>query len=1164
MMAILYKYQILFVSLLLLAVVGTTNSIKINIDNNIKLDTVNGYQVGVGIYDVTGPAAETGMMGYAVPQQVTEGLHFRLRARAFAFMDSNGSRAVYVSVDACMIFQAVKLQVVQMLTDHFGPMIYNEDNVLLSGIHTHSGPAGYSKYALYGITALGFYQENFDVICNGIFQAILMAHNDLQPGSISVTQSTLYNSNINRSPNAYLNNPLEERLKYQDDVDKNITVLKIEDAAGSPIGAITFFAVHCVSMNNTNHLISGDNKGYASYMFEKYMNGNNTLPGFGGFVAAFGQSNEGDVSPNVNGPLCRDGSPCAPDSTCNGKNEGCYAEGPGKDMFDSTKIIGSNQFEKALEMFQSTNQMPISMAGINYRHSWLPITNITVYPPFTPTATPATTCRAAMGYSFAAGTTDGPGAFDFTQNDNSSTNPFWNFISKFIADPTEEQKECQSPKPILLDVGLTANLLMLTFLFKSIRQTKPIPWQPDIVPIQIITIGNIVLCAVPGEFTTMSGRRLREQIAGIIGNSLGADPIVLVAGLSNTYSGYIATYEEYQVQRFEAAATAYGPHTLGAYQQEFGKLAQSIVDKTLVPPGPPPRNMTGHTFFFLPPVIYDDAPGGRFGAVYQDVESTYQIGQNAPVQVVFYGANLRNNFMTQSSFLTVDYEEQPGKWTTVLNDGDWDTRLYWKMHDLSQSLITIEWFIGETFPVQPGTYRITHSGFAKPSALSDKRIPYYGESSTFQFKYLYFKMNSTNTMKFPSKEDIIARVDALQTESIEKLKQLVSFDSLLGNENEAQIYMHEIFNQMGLKVDRFQVDLEKIKHLPGFSPVNWSYDGKENVVGIHEPDPVPIEMKSKGATGKSLILNGHIDVVPTGRDALWSKHPFSPYVKDGRLYGRGSGDMKAGIMSFVMALRALKELGFVPASKVILQTVVEEECTGNGTLACLERGYKADGCIIPEPFPWIVTGQIGVVWCKVNVRGKPAHTLEMQAGINAIDAAMWNEKSKCHDLFKKFPHPLSFNLGQIQGGEWTSSVPCECSFELRAGFFPGQSCESIRKELTEVIEKAAKSKNIPFQIEWNGFQAEGSVMDPSSDLLQQLAETHKNVLNREVAYDPILCTTDCRFFDLYYGIPSTCFGPEANAIHGIDESVSLESYRDVTRVLACFIAEWCGLQPASI
>ncbi|KAM9991673.1 hypothetical protein ACTFIZ_005068 [Dictyostelium cf. discoideum] len=711
-----FKKLIILISLVIILL--SSNNIFIGstkipvIQKNVQPKDDSSYQIGAGIYDITGASAEVNLMGYANPLQVGAGIHFRQRARAFVFVDSNGNRAVYVSTDSCMIFQEVKIHVVKLLQDIFGPNVYTEANVLLSGTHTHSGPAGFSQYALYGITSLGFYKKNFDTICNGIVQAIVKAHKSVQPAKMFTETGELWNTNINRSPYAYDNNPEEEKAMYDSNVDKNMTVLRIEDMNGNPFAAISFFAVHCTSMNNTNHLISGDNKGYASYLWEKQVNGPGTS-GKGPFVAAFGQSNEGDVSPNTRGPTCRDGSPCDyKTSTCNGRNEECWALGPGKDgdMFESTQIIGGNQFNKALELF---NNASIQVSGpVQYRHSWVQFTNVSVEPPYNSGVDNATTCRGAMGYSFAAGTTDGPGAFNFVQSDNNTSgNPFWNFIGDFIAKPTPDQINCQSPKPILLDVGMV----------------EPIPWVPDVMPIQIVTIGQIVLVAVPGEFTTMSGRRLRNSVREIIGKSI-ENPIVLIAGLSNTYSGYVATFEEYQVQRYEGASTVFGPHTLGSYMQEFGKLAQSIVDGTTVPAGPTPRNLTGHTLFFLPPVIVDVAPDfDDFGEVSIDVNLSYSV--NETVSCVFYGGNPRNDFMIESSFLTIDLLTGTDQWTTVLDDGDWDTKFKWKMHDLGFSLITIEWVIAPD--TTPGTYRITHSGYAKKNPFSLTLTPYQGVSRNF-------------------------------------------------------------------------------------------------------------------------------------------------------------------------------------------------------------------------------------------------------------------------------------------------------------------------------------------------------------------------------------------------------------------------------------------------
>lgn len=146
---------------------------------------------------------------------------------------------------------------------------------------------------------------------------------------------------------------------------------------------------------------------------------------------------------------------------------------------------------------------------------------------------------------------------------------------------------------------------------------------------------------------------------------------------------------------------------------------------------------------------------------------------------------------------------------------------------------------------------------------------------------------------------------------------------------EPQDIMAGVFGSLGLTVDRFEVDLDAISHLPGFSPPLVNYSGRENVVGISRPTGT--------AKGRSLILNGHIDVVPPGNESAWTNPPFQPVVRDGRLYGRGAGDMKAGIVAYVAAMRALARLGYRPAADVFLQSVIEEECTGNGALACLHR-----------------------------------------------------------------------------------------------------------------------------------------------------------------------------------------------------------------------------------
>eukprot|EP01114_Cavostelium_apophysatum_P007011 TRINITY_DN1866_c0_g1_i1.p1 TRINITY_DN1866_c0_g1~~TRINITY_DN1866_c0_g1_i1.p1 ORF type:complete len:766 (-),score=167.78 TRINITY_DN1866_c0_g1_i1:1192-3147(-) len=648
-------------------------------------------------------------MGYAQEGQTGAGISFRLRARAFIFADPvTQNRIVFVSADSCMIFTGVKSGVVQKLQILYGGL-YTDDNVMLSGIHTHSGPAGYSHYIIYNLMSWGFQEGNYDTIVNGIVQAIQQAHEKLSTGgSIYMNSGELLDSNINRSPAAYLMNPAEERAKYQYDVDKLMTVLRLEDENGQELGMVNWFAVHGTSMNNTNRLVSGDNKGVASYLFEKYKNGASTLPGTGSFVAAFAQSNEGDVSPNTRGAFCDNGDPCEfAHSTCGGRSENCHGYGPGKTDFESTLIIGQKQFNKAVELYEkATTQI---VGTVNFIHTYVDMSNVTVNANFSGTGEDGYTCHGSLGDSFAAGTTDGPGDFNFVQGTNTSKNPLWNFIGSFLSDPTPQEIACQAPKQILLNTG---------------DVDFPSPWTPKILPLQIFQLGQLYIVGVPGEFTTMSGRRLRDTVQGVLESNGISNATVVIAGLSNAYSHYIATREEFGFQRYEGASTLFGPFTLAAYQQNYAALANALVNGESYPAGPTPPDLSNFKLDFLPGVILDAHPIGKgFGHINIDVESSYQGNQTATAQ--FWGASPRNDYRIQGTFLSVE-QSQNGSWTTILTDGDPETRFRWVRHGLAESLVTVEWDIPEG---TTGTFRLNTFGTSKD--LFGKLSPYQGTSSTF-------------------------------------------------------------------------------------------------------------------------------------------------------------------------------------------------------------------------------------------------------------------------------------------------------------------------------------------------------------------------------------------------------------------------------------------------
>lgn len=425
------------------------------------------------------------------------------------------------------------------------------------------------------------------------------------------------------------------------------------------------------------------------------------------------------------------------------------------------------------------------------------------------------------------------------------------------------------------------------------------------------------------------------------------------------------------------------------------------------------------------------------------------------------------------------------------------------------------------------------------------------------------------------KTRILSAVDARFDEQTDFLAELTAHPSTRGNEQSAQDCMAEALADRGYDVDRWQIDVDDISHLPGFSPVIGNYDDAVNVVGTR---------RAATQNGRSLILNGHIDVVPEGPLDMWDTPPYAPRVDDGWMYGRGAGDMKAGLVSNLYALDALRACGLAPAGDVFFQSVVEEECTGNGALACLQRGYRADAALIPEPFDEkLVTAQLGVIWFQVHLKGLPTHVAYAGSGANAIEAAIpliaalhqmedrWNGPDCRHSEYEHVHHPLNLNVGKITGGDWASSVPAWCVFDVRMGIFPGQDITEARREIEAVLTEAATTnrflRNHAPEVVYHGFHAEGYALAEDTSAAatgarDALAGAHRTVNGAGLDTLSITATTDARFFGLYADTPALVYGPKAEAIHGFNERVELESMRRVTQTTALFIAGWCGLEPA--
>jgi len=421
----------------------------------------------------------------------------------------------------------------------------------------------------------------------------------------------------------------------------------------------------------------------------------------------------------------------------------------------------------------------------------------------------------------------------------------------------------------------------------------------------------------------------------------------------------------------------------------------------------------------------------------------------------------------------------------------------------------------------------------------------------------------------PSDEAILAAVEKGFAAEVDFLKALVRIPSQRGAEGPAQDLYARACRDRGYATEVFPIDLDLIRQHPGFSPTTVDYTGMMNVVATHRP---------REEKGRSLILNGHMDVVPTGPAEMWSRPPYEPAVEGDWLFGRGAADMKAGLAANLAALDALARLGLQPAATVHVQSVTEEECTGNGALACMARGYTADAAIIPEPEDdRLVRANTGVLWFQVRVAGRPVHVREAGTGANAIEAtyrviaalrrleADWNARRHEHRHFGDLDHPINFNVGRIAGGDWASSVPSWCTIDCRIAIYPGIAAADAAREIEAAVAAAARDdtflSNTPPTVTFNGFFAEGYVLPEGTDAEKTLSRAHLAAHARPLETFVTPGYLDARVFVIYQGIPCLVYGPVSRAIHGFDEAVSLSSLKRITGTIALFIADWCGVEP---
>jgi acetylornithine deacetylase len=398
------------------------------------------------------------------------------------------------------------------------------------------------------------------------------------------------------------------------------------------------------------------------------------------------------------------------------------------------------------------------------------------------------------------------------------------------------------------------------------------------------------------------------------------------------------------------------------------------------------------------------------------------------------------------------------------------------------------------------------------------------------------------------------------------LQILVRENSTRGNESSTQAIIIEKCRQLGLTLDIWEIGDDELKNHPAFFCDRQSFEGNSNLVAV---------LKGSGG-GKSMILNGHIDVVPCGDKLSWEQDPFSGMIECGKLYGRGATDMKGGNVALIMAIESILANGIKLKGDVIFQSVIEEESGGAGTLSAVLRGYHADGAIIPEPTNMkIFPKQQGSMWFRITVKGRAAHGGTRYEGVSAIEKSLIvihrlqqleiDRNAKVSDpLFEKIPIPIPINIGKMTSGEWPSSVPDTAIIEGRMGVAPEEMMQSAQLEMEKVLHELSVQddwlRENPLKIDWFGGRWLPGSLERDHPLLNILTKSFSEVMGNTPVIEASPWGTDGGILSTVGNTPVIIFGPGiTESAHDANEYIILEDMFVASEIIALTLLEWCGV-----
>jgi len=409
-------------------------------------------------------------------------------------------------------------------------------------------------------------------------------------------------------------------------------------------------------------------------------------------------------------------------------------------------------------------------------------------------------------------------------------------------------------------------------------------------------------------------------------------------------------------------------------------------------------------------------------------------------------------------------------------------------------------------------------------------------------------------------------VKELDTFCIDLLRDLVATPSITGQEQRAQSRVRQRLSEMGLEVDSWCPERADLEAHPAFSDDGFPLGDRPVVVA---------RWRGTDPEARSLILNGHIDVVPPGDETAWTDGPWSGAVRHDRLWGRGACDMKGGLAAALTAVAALQKLDIRPRGDVLIESVIGEETGGAGTLATLIRGYRADAALILEPTRMAICPiGAGALSFRLHVRGRAAHGSVRLEGISAVEkfhklmvAVEALERRRHAGFHHRFFEPSTLvapiSIGKVQAGDWPSTVPETLIAEGRYGILPGENTGSAREQFENAIAQAASHDDWmrakPPRVEWFEGQFESGETPSDAAIIGELILAHAGVCGRQSRIHGVPYGSDLRLFTNNGGMHAVLYGPgDVRVAHSLDEFVPLDEVRGSAKVVARVIASWCG------